>query len=413
MRQPARFVRNAACTVLLLALVAGATGARPLAAQQLVTRAQAIAAARARGPRVAIARADTSAAHALILGARAIPNPALSASYSKDSPQYHAIVDLPLDYPWLRAVRIRSADAARRAAKLRFQFELAAAAFDADTAYTRALAAAARARLSRGNAQAADSLRRFAEIRRDAGDASELDVQLATVNAGQQANLAIGDSLTLLSALLDVQATMGLGSENVSIAVADSLVVPPIADDGGTSPSVTLSVAAATSALHAAEFALRTQKRSAFPLPSLQGGVEAHDPAGGESGLLPTFGLGLSLPLFDRNRGPIAAAEAERERAAAELAVARLESATRLGRARRERDVAFARLTRDRALLESANRVAAMSLTAYREGAATLPSVLEAQRVARDVLGQYIDDVASAWIAGSTLRLFLLSETPE
>jgi outer membrane protein TolC len=50
-----------------------------------------------------------------------------------------------------------------------------------------------------------------------------------------------------------------------------------------------------------------------------------------------------------------------------------------------------------------------MSLTAYREGESSLPNVLEAQRNARDVLGQYIDDVAQAWIASASLRVFTLT----
>ena len=56
-------------------------------------------------------------------------------------------------------------------------------------------------------------------------------------------------------------------------------------------------------------------------------------------------------------------------------------------------------------LVESANRIAAMSLAAYREGAQGLAAVLEAQRNARDILSQYIDDLADAWIATATLRL--------
>jgi outer membrane protein TolC len=57
----------------------------------------------------------------------------------------------------------------------------------------------------------------------------------------------------------------------------------------------------------------------------------------------------------------------------------------------------------------SANRVAAMSLTAYREGASSLPNVLEAQRNARDVLAQYVDDLAAAWIASAVLRVATLT----
>jgi hypothetical protein len=37
-----------------------------------------------------------------------------------------------------------------------------------------------------------------------------------------------------------------------------------------------------------------------------------------------------------------------------------------------------------------------MSLQAYAEGAIALPSVLEAERNAREALGRYIDDVAAA-----------------
>jgi len=70
--------------------------------------------------------------------------------------------------------------------------------------------------------------------------------------------------------------------------------------------------------------------------------------------------------------------------------------------------MALARVTRDRQLIASANRVAAMSLTAYREGAASLTNVLEAQRSARDVLANYVDDLADAWIATAELRVLAL-----
>jgi outer membrane protein TolC len=52
-----------------------------------------------------------------------------------------------------------------------------------------------------------------------------------------------------------------------------------------------------------------------------------------------------------------------------------------------------------------------MSLTAYREGAMSLPDVLAAQRTARDALAQYIDDLAAAWIATAELRVFSLTPT--
>src|SRR5205814_1220503 len=250
-----------------------------LVAQQPVTRAQAVAAALARGTRAAFGRADSGAAAGARHGARLYPNPLLSATYTKDVPHYHVIADLPLDLPWIRAARIGTAAAARDAVHYGVAFERAAIRFDVDTAYTRALAAAARARLSRRRA-------------------------------------------------------------------------------------------------------LALAHRSVLAAPSLQVGVERGDPTG-PGGDLPTVGLSLPLPLFNWNGGEVAQAAAARDRAQANLDLVRRETEAELTRARRALTLALARLERDRLLLFSADRVAAMSLQAYAEGAIALAHVLAAQRNAR------------------------------
>ncbi|GAC1684639.1 MAG: hypothetical protein NVS9B3_02850 [Gemmatimonadaceae bacterium] len=381
------------------------------AGQTPLTRREAIDAALARGARIGAARADTIVARAQLLVARMFQNPTLSTIYSKAVPQYHATIDLPVDLPWVRRGRILSAESARAAAQYRFRFARAVIAFDADTTYTHALAAEARARLSRRTADDADSLHRIAVLRRDAGDASDLDVELATVNAGQRRNVAAGDSLAVAAALLDLEAIIGGDPEHATIALADSLGPPPADTAGPSDGGVPLPVAAAEAALAAAEAAARVQRRSVFGFPTLHAGVEGGDPTGGEPGLLPTVGLSIPVPLVNRNGAPIAQAEAERERARAELVVARLEAKVRMLRAERERVSAVARAERDRRLLVSADRVATMSLAAYREGASTLPSVLEAQRSAREALAQYVDDVAAAWVATAAARLFTRTGT--
>jgi len=371
--------------------------------QQPITRQQAVESAVARGARAAVARADTLVGAAQLRSARQFENPSLSATYTKSLPRYHEIVNLPFDITGARSARIQSAQATRLASQYRFQFERAAAALDADTTYTRALAALEHVRLARRNARDADSLRRMAIVRRDAGDASELDVLLATVNAGQAANLAAVDSLTFVSTLFDLQAVMGLDTNAIAITPSDSLVMPTDTR-AGVATFVTLPVAAAEQSLTAAELSVRAQRRSIFAPFSIQTGVEHGDPS--ERGILPTFGVSIPLPILNRNRGAIAQAEAERERARAELALARFVTQTVIGRALRSRNLALERVQRDRLLVESASRVASMSLTAYREGAQGLPAVLEAQRNAREILTQYVDDVAEAWIATATLRLY-------
>jgi cobalt-zinc-cadmium efflux system outer membrane protein len=377
--------------------------------QEPVTRQQAIESAVTRGARAAVARADTLVGAAQLLTARSWDNPSLAATYSRAVPTHHAIVDLPLDIMGIRGTRIRAAKAGRLASQYRFEFERASAALDADTSYTRALAALERVRLSRRNARDADSLRRMAVIRRDAGDASDLDVLLATVNAGQAANLAIADSVTLISSVFDLQTVMGMDTTRIAIVPSDSLTMPPLTPPNAI-PEIALPIAAARQTLSAADLSAKVQRRSVFTPFSVQAGVEWGDP--GQSGYLPTFGFSIPLPLLNRNRGPIALADAERERARAGLALALFQTQATIGRARRERAVAIEKLQRDRVLVESANRIAAMSLVAYREGAQGLPAVLEAQRNARDILSQYVNDLADAWIATATLRLYSLTAPP-
>jgi cobalt-zinc-cadmium efflux system outer membrane protein len=304
----------------------------------------------------------------------------------------------------VRRLRIRSAQLGLEAAQVKLLFTRAMLAMEADTAYTRAVAARERSALSRRNALDADSLLHMVERRRDAGDASDMDVALARVNAGQQANVAAADSLTHISALLDLQNILGLNSGRLEVAVTDSLGQTPA---GATPVATSLDVLAAQRSLESASVSAQLQRRSIWSGLSVALGFEHGDPD--QPGILPTFGLGVGLPLFDRNRGASALAEAEREKARAELTLAEVEARNALALALRERENALARVARDRLLLDGANRVTAMSLTAYREGAANLASVLEAQRTARDVLGQYIDDLTAAWIATAELRVFSLS----
>ena len=371
------------------------------AAAQLtpMTRAQALETALDRGVRLAVAQADTAVAAAQVVAARVRPNPSVSASYSKSVPNYHYSFDIPFDFPALRQLRIRAAQTGLDAANLRYTLARAMIALDADTTYTRAVAARERLALSRRTALDADSLRRMVERRRDAGDASEMDVELARVTAGQQANAAANDSLELISALLDLQAVLGMKSERVELAATDSLVAPP---EAMAARPVTLGEAAASLSLESAALSTRLQRRSLWTTPSLSIGFEHGDPD--QPGILPTFGLGIALPLFDRNRGGIAQAEAERSRAAAELALAQVEARNQIAHATRERENAMARVERDRQVAASANRVAGMFLTAYREGAASLANVIEAVRTSREVLAQYVTDLAAAWIATAELR---------
>ena len=385
--------------------------AAPASAQRPVTRAEAVAAALARGARAAVGRADTLAALGGARAARAFPNPTFSGSYTKDTPHYHALGDLPLDMPWLRSPRIGAAEAARDASRYRFAYERAAIRFEVDTTYTRTLAAGMHARLSRRTADDADSLLKVARLRRDVGDVSELDVQLAAVNAGQLENVALDDSLASLGVLLELQLQLGLAGNMPTIVLTDSLAPLPDSDLALRREGEYLPVAAAAATLQAAERSLTLARASRFA-PSAQFGFDKGDPSiPNPNQLLPVIGFSLPFPLFNWSGGQIARARAERDRASAQLDLTRREADADVSRARRELVAARERLRRSATLVASADRVAAMSLQAYGEGAIALANVLEAQRNARDILARYIDDLAAADAAARTLRW--LTATPD
>lgn len=405
--------RRATCAVasLLVFPLVSAEG------QQAISRAAAVAAAVDNSPRLRLARADSSAARASVALARQFENPIGGASFTRSAPQVHYTLDVPLDLPWLRRPRVGAALAGLRAASTRFVFARASLAFDVDTAYTRALVFAGRARLSQRSARDADSLLILAQFRRDAGDASQLDVELATLFAGQSANTSAADSLNAVSGVLTVQAAMGIAAVSPTIVLSDSLTLDASVLDASTatasaSSNQTLLINAAEDDVRAADLSVRFERRRFLATPALSLGVESANP-GGPGGALPLIGLSLPLPLFNRNGAATDAARVGAERARAQLAQTRLELDAALAEAQRDATNARARATRSARLVAGADRVATLSLLAYREGASTLPNVLESQRSARETLAQYLADIAAARNAAALVHLLSLSVTPQ
>ncbi len=401
-------------------LLGGLAVAGPVAAQRPVTLEEALRAALATSPRLDVARADSSAARAQVRIATAFPNPDLALDYSKSVPQYHAVLEEAIDYPWLRGPRIRAARAGARAASLRADLERALVRFDVARAYAVAAAARRVAALSGQGAADGEELVRVTSARRDAGDASDLDVDLARVNAAQLRSAFLSDSLQAVGSALRLQSLMGLSVDSVAVAAVDTLpasingvlgvpgaaaAASAAASPASRVPAGGLAVAAGEAERAAAAGRLTEARRARLPLPALRAGFEMGDPSGGEPGILPTFGVSVPIPLFNRGGGEVDAAKAEAARADASLARARRDAALAISQARHEQSLAAARLEEDRAALVSARRVARLSLSAYREGAYPLASVLEAQRSAREAERQVLDDVAALSTANAALAL--------
>ena len=334
----------------------------------------------------------------------------------------------------------RCGERATRAARLQFLSERAAAVVEVDTTYTLALAADARFRLSRQTARDADSLRAMTVARRDAGDASDLDVDLAAVAAGQQSNVASADSLTFMSALLTVQTLMGLSADTRDdrargLAAAhaagdrrdaamrgDALATTPIVIGIPSAlsvaarrrrrrrrrppaPGVTPSIAAAEANVQAAELAVAARAPEHLRVAGAErrGRVRRSDR------------LRARPPPDGRRRAAAAALQpqpgpdrAKPRRSATVRARSSPASGWRRGS---DWSKGFASATHS-ARRSCATSISSCVRSAWRrdrsrhtaEGASALPAVLEARRSAREVLGQYIDDLAALLTVNTELR---------
>lgn len=424
MNVPTRTLRSRVARPLVLALMmlvtvgALAVAQTPPAWSGRLSLGDAVALGLANAPRVRVGRADTLAATALIAIARSRQNPVLSGSYSKAPPNFHATIDLPLDLPSLRRLRSSAASASLEAARAQFGLTRAETRYFVESAYAAALRAHERATLSRETLRGADSLVAMTVARRDAGDASDLDVELAQVEAAQLASAYAEDSARITTTILDLAKAMGLPEQRPSFVLVDSLA--PLADaaiaqsrapSGATTSGSPLRIAAAAATLRAQEQSLILARRRTALVPSLLLGFDVHDPSFPRNQLLPVVGFSVPLPFLNRYQGDIALADAMRERAQVELDAARWVSSAEVVQARADLRASAARIERGRGTAQLARRVAEKALVAFSEGEAALPYVLQAQRSARDALAQLTDAEATAAVAGATLRLLLTPES--
>ena len=156
-------------------------------------------------------------------------------------------------------------------------------------------------------------------------------------------------------------------------------------------------------------------RRETYPDLFLRGGSaynrEHGEVSGRPIGWEGSLEAGISVPLFSRNTGGIAAARADETRTQAEV--------TRLELALQSRVVAqFASyLTALRAseayrseILPRAEEAYRLYLSRYRQMAAAYPQVLVAQRTLFEMSSEYLENLSEAWQAALRLQGFLAGE---
>jgi outer membrane protein, heavy metal efflux system len=121
--------------------------------------------------------------------------------------------------------------------------------------------------------------------------------------------------------------------------------------------------------------------------------------------------VGVNLPIFNRNQGNIAAADADRERAT--LEVQRVALVLRQMAAPIVQNYASSRAIAERyktRTLPNARLAYELYLRKYHEGAAAYPQVLIAQRTLVQLETSYINTLENVWINATALQGLLLTD---
>jgi outer membrane protein, heavy metal efflux system len=375
-----------------------------------------------------LALEEATAAEARIAAAGVLPNPALSASreqLSGDPGIHHETLlqvgqSLPLGGQ--RGLRREAARQTAEAARARFDGDRLRLAFEVHRTYLRA--AAAEADLA-GLDETTEVFRRVEESGRSRlaeGDISRFDQSRLQIERARyetllaRARLALSEAsreLTLLVAPDSVGThTLILPSERLDELAAGAAVAD--IETALLAAAGRADVRAAGAEIEAAEAVLTLQRRLRIPDVTLSGGYKHQ--ADGYQGVV--VGVSVPLPLWDRNRGGIAEAEANlaAARTRRELALRRAESEIRRAWETRRSLEERNRLIGETLLPESAGLLETARL-AYAEGEMTLIELLDAAdayRGARESVTALLTDYLSATyeLERATGRLLSIPSAP-
>jgi cobalt-zinc-cadmium efflux system outer membrane protein len=287
-----------------------------------------------------------------------------------------------------RGDRVRSATAEAVASGERVGLTRTRLDADVVKAYAAALAAQEAVRIERLSAA---SLTRSAEIADDrfkAGEISDAEREQVGIAAGRfEAEVRTAEA-GAVQARVALQLLLGTPRPDGGVELADDLerlstlvaAAPPGPDPGAPAWDAANrpDVRAAAAEVDRAQADLGLQKALRIPDPTLLAQYESELP---DHPHTVGFAVSLPVPIFYRNRGAIRAAETARDSARRELDQAEARAWGEVAAARAAWEAALDRRRRVHGdLLPRAEKVEEMVAFAYRNGAASLVELLEAER---------------------------------
>jgi outer membrane protein, heavy metal efflux system len=387
-----------ALTLVLCLGLAAQAAAQPRAesATTALTLAEAVSRARAQHPLIVAAKQRAMMAEGERTEAGLRPNPSLTVSGENlplDPPQNGFAFDRTLDWfatyshtfetAGKRTLRLAAAERSVEAAEAEAAEVERRVVFEVKAAYQHLVMARARLGLLRESQANLNQLVRLNEVRVKEGYVAEGDLIKTRLEAQrvdyqlQSAALAVEQAAI---ALLRALGASSFGADEINLEPSEPFDYQPAA----FSPATLEEAARRLPRLRAAEARVeqaraqwRLEQARAKPDFTASLGYKRNGP---DNALFAA--VTVPLPVYSRNRGMIARAEAEVAAAEAELRYARAAAMAELAAARRAVEVRGRQIEALRAdFLRRADESHSVSLAAYREGAADLIVLLDAQRV--------------------------------
>lgn len=381
------------------------------AAQQLPTRltlADAVNIAVERNPDLRMAGNVVEAAQADKVTARTWPNPAFTfqsegrsifRSPPDDGHEYSARVDQDLFPGARRRLQTEGAETGILVAEARFTDARRRLVHQVRVAYMQAVLAAADQTVAKTSLEEIDRVIGLNRARLEQGAISGVEFRRLQVERLRFADDVFAAELASRNARSALLALLNMPNLGQPFEVAEPLIPPSgvVIGESGTVAPLDLSVlgaqaaaarpdvAAATGEVRRATTETRLQRALRRPAPTLGAGYKHN---GGNDALV--FGVTIPVPLFNRNAGPIARAEAERRGAENRVQSVLLGVNLDVQQAVNSVDVSRARVAYiERDALKNARETRDIILASYRAGAITLIDFLDAQRAYRDTLRSY------------------------
>lgn len=363
-------------------------------------------------PDVRLACAERRSAEAELLAARVFPhNPEIEVEGAdrrgpEDSTTDRGVtVSQRFELAGRRGRRVATARSALAEAEARVLRRLREHRAEVERTFAEALAARERMRVAQADLALTRELLDFEQKRLDAGAGTALDVRLARTATGratrqlQQARATYAEARSRLARAAGLEThpapepTGELAPPRRPVADLDTLVAQALATRG--------DLAALDRRRETARHHLELERSRVVPdlvVSAFTAREEGDDVTG--------LGLGVSIPLFDRNQGGVARAESDVLRADAMRAGAELDLRQRVAAARARTEAAGRAFeVLDTLVVESLEETLDLLERAFREGEVSATEVLVLRRELVDGRREYVEAARDLWTARIDLDL--------